>query len=63
MKKKKYITNKKIVLYKKSASFCNHCGGALKLSQDDVSCVMCGRYANHFCDNCLNARSAIKKSA
>jgi len=63
MKKRKYLTNKKTMPNEESPDYCNHCGGVLKLSQGDVSCLMCGRNANHFCDNCLTARNAIKKSA
>ena len=63
MKKEKHVTNKKTIRFKIFPNYCNHCGGALKLSQEDVSCLMCGRNANHFCDNCLTARNAIKKGA
>ena len=63
MKKKKQVLNKKTMRSNNPSNYCNHCGGALKFSQDDVSCLMCGRNANHFCENCLTARKVIKKSA
>ena len=63
MKKKKQVLNKKTMRSNNPSNYCNHCGGALKFSQDDVSCLMCGRNASHFCENCLTARKVIKKSA
>lgn len=63
MKKKKHLNKIKTKHYNETGKFCNHCGGALKFSQDDVSCLMCGRGANHFCDNCMTAQDLIKKSA
>ncbi|MGK7345864.1 MAG: hypothetical protein ACNS63_08650 [Candidatus Nitrospinota bacterium M3_3B_026] len=32
---------------------CYHCGGALKTAEEGAKCVMCGRYAEHRCDNCI----------
>lgn len=34
---------------------CAHCGGMLKHEDDWVSCVMCGRLANHRCATCMAA--------
>lgn len=32
---------------------CNHCGGNLTMNGDILSCLMCGREADHLCENCL----------
>lgn len=32
---------------------CNHCGGNLTMNGDILSCLMCGREADHLCANCL----------
>lgn len=32
---------------------CRHCGGLLRFASDEVTCVMCGRSADHHCENCL----------
>ncbi len=37
----------------KSSTICNHCGGKLTMNGDILSCLMCGREADHLCDNCL----------
>ncbi len=37
---------------------CAHCGGALKFTADEASCVMCGRPKGHKCPNCLHKKSA-----
>ncbi len=62
-KKHKTTTKRKTKHYNKVIKFCNHCGGALRYSQEDVSCLMCGRNAGHFCNNCQNSHNLIKKSA
>lgn len=37
----------------KVVTVCNHCGGKLTMNGDILSCLMCGREADHLCDNCL----------
>lgn len=37
----------------KVVMICNHCGGNLTMNGDILSCLMCGREADHLCDNCL----------
>lgn len=37
----------------KVVTICNHCGGKLTMNGDILSCLMCGREADHLCDNCL----------
>ncbi len=41
------MENSKVVMV------CNHCGGNLTMNGDILSCLMCGREADHLCDNCL----------
>ena len=63
MSRKKTITTKKTKALKKQTKYCNHCGGALRFLQEGASCLMCGRDASHFCENCLTNQKLIKKSA
>ena len=42
---------KKVVTY--GISHCYHCGGMLRVMPDEVSCVNCGRLANHRCERCM----------
>lgn len=65
MERKEPLANKKTGGSGKpeSTAFCNHCGGVLRFFEDDISCLMCGRNVNHFCENCLNSRNLAKKSA
>lgn len=37
----------------KVGMICNHCGGNLTMNGDLLSCLMCGREADHLCENCL----------
>ncbi|MDH4185036.1 MAG: hypothetical protein OEV92_12490 [Nitrospinota bacterium] len=32
---------------------CYHCGGMLRVMPDEVSCVNCGRLADHKCERCM----------
>ncbi len=34
---------------------CKHCGGAMRLYRDGVSCLMCGRSMEHNCERCKYA--------
>lgn len=63
MKKKKQTNHKKTTASMKFQSLCNHCGGALKYSHDYISCLMCGRNAEHYCDNCIVAQDLARKRA
>ena len=35
-----------------TSNLCLHCGGMLKIDGDWKNCVMCGRLADHQCQNC-----------
>lgn len=43
--------------------FCNHCGGPLRPYRDSVTCLMCGRDADHMCKDCISIQELKKKSA
>ena len=40
---------------------CNHCGGTLRQKDGMIRCLMCGRYADHICENCMSATHAQEK--
>jgi hypothetical protein len=45
------------VIYGKT--HCYHCGGMLRVMPDEVSCVNCGRLADHKCERCLYREAAV----
>lgn len=59
--KKKKTSTKRVfannAIDKKSR--CNHCGGLLRHLPDDVSCINCGRQADHQCELCLYGRKDV----
>lgn len=31
---------------------CSHCGGAMRDYREGITCILCGRSPEHFCDRC-----------
>jgi len=38
---------------------CRHCGGALRFLPDEISCLACGRPADHVCETCMFKEPAV----